>query len=163
MIVEARIGDRLSRVDVRAVGDRYLVKVDDRSLDADVRDCGYGALSFLVDGQSHDVAVEGQGGVYAVTIRGFRTIVEIGPVAPAGVAPRHGSGSPARLAAPMPGKIVRILVSAGAWAEAGQGLVVMEAMKMENELRAPRSGTVREVHVREGQTVETGALLAIVE
>ena len=46
---------------------------------------------------------------------------------------------------------------------AGQGLVVMEAMKMENELQTPRAGTVKEVHVREGQTVETGALLVVVE
>ncbi|MBI3932606.1 MAG: acetyl-CoA carboxylase biotin carboxyl carrier protein subunit [Acidobacteria bacterium] len=63
----------------------------------------------------------------------------------------------------MPGKIVRVLVGAGDEVGAGQGLVVMEAMKMENELRAPRAGRVRELPVREGQTVETGALLALVE
>jgi biotin carboxyl carrier protein len=63
----------------------------------------------------------------------------------------------------MPGKILRTLVAAGSPVEAGQGLVVMEAMKMENELRAPRAGTVRAVHVQEGQTVETGTLLAVVE
>jgi biotin carboxyl carrier protein len=63
----------------------------------------------------------------------------------------------------MPGKLVRLLVEAGQAVEAGQGLLVMEAMKMENELRAPRAGRVREVHVSERQAVETGALLLVLE
>jgi biotin carboxyl carrier protein len=63
----------------------------------------------------------------------------------------------------MPGKIVRILASLGQEVAAGQGLVVLEAMKMENELRAPRAGRVREFGVREGQTVEAGALLVVME
>jgi biotin carboxyl carrier protein len=63
----------------------------------------------------------------------------------------------------MPGKIVRLLVEAGQQVQAEQGLVVVEAMKMENELRAPRAGCVREVGVREGQAVEMGAVLVVVE
>jgi biotin carboxyl carrier protein len=62
----------------------------------------------------------------------------------------------------MPGRVVRVLVEAGKDVEAGQGLVVVEAMKMENELRALRAGRVTEIAVREGQTVETGALLVVV-
>ena len=72
-------------------------------------------------------------------------------------------GGPARVQAPMPGKLVRVLVSAGQDVGAGQGLVVMEAMKMENEIRAPRAGRVKEAPVREGQAVETGALLVLLE
>jgi biotin carboxyl carrier protein len=78
-------------------------------------------------------------------------------------AARRAPAGAARLLAPMPGRIVRVLAEAGQQVEAGQGLVVMEAMKMENELRAPRAGRVAEVHALEGQTVETGALLAVVE
>jgi biotin carboxyl carrier protein len=63
----------------------------------------------------------------------------------------------------MPGKLVRVLVSAGEDVGAGQGLVVMEAMKMENEIRAPRAGRVKEAPVREGQAVEMGALLVLLE
>jgi biotin carboxyl carrier protein len=63
----------------------------------------------------------------------------------------------------MPGKLVRVLVEAGQTVSAGQGLVVVEAMKMENELRAPRAGRVLQVAAREGQTVETGALLVSLE
>ena len=63
----------------------------------------------------------------------------------------------------MPGKIVRILAAVGQAIQAGQGVVVVEAMKMENELRAARSGVVKEVSVQEGASVEAGALLAVVE
>jgi biotin carboxyl carrier protein len=74
----------------------------------------------------------------------------------------HGGG-PQRVTAPMPGKIVRLLVKAGDEVKAKQGLVVVEAMKMENELRAARDGRVREVPAAEGQSVEAGAVLLIVE
>jgi biotin carboxyl carrier protein len=163
MIALARAGERVSRVEVRVFEDRYRVAIDDRALHVDVRDCGPGFLSLLVDGTSHDVALERVKEGFAVTVDGTRTIVALGPTVPAGVAPHHGVAPVVRLLAPMPGKILRTLVPAGSTVEAGQGLVVMEAMKMENELRAPRAGTVREVHVKEGQTVETGALLAVVE
>jgi biotin carboxyl carrier protein len=62
----------------------------------------------------------------------------------------------------MPGKVVRVLVGTGQDVAAGAGLVVVDAMKMENELRAPRAGRVLELPAREGQAVEAGALLAVV-
>jgi biotin carboxyl carrier protein len=64
--------------------------------------------------------------------------------------------------APMPGKIVRVMVKTGDTVRAGQGLVVVEAMKMQNEIRAPKSGTVDRVAVIEGQTVNAGEVVAIV-
>ena len=77
--------------------------------------------------------------------------------------PPQAAAGPARVIAPMPGKIVRVAVAAGQEVRAGEGLVVMEAMKMENEIRAPRAGRVPEVPVQEGQAVESGALLVLVE
>jgi biotin carboxyl carrier protein len=68
-----------------------------------------------------------------------------------------------RVTAPMPGRVVRVLVKAGDTVAARQGLVVVEAMKMENELSAPRGGQVKEVAVTEGASVERGRLLVIVE
>ena len=73
-----------------------------------------------------------------------------------------GSG-PQRVTSPMPGKVVRILVKPGDAVQARQALVVVEAMKMENELRATRDGVVRDVPVAEGQSVEAGSVLLIVE
>jgi biotin carboxyl carrier protein len=72
-----------------------------------------------------------------------------------------GAG-PQRIVAPMPGKVVRVLSRPGEPVEPRQAVVVIEAMKMENELRAARAGTVTELLVREGQSVEAGALLAVV-
>jgi biotin carboxyl carrier protein len=82
---------------------------------------------------------------------------------------RRGGGGHApldgeqRITAPMPGRIVRVLVKAGDEVAARQGLVVVEAMKMENELTSPKGGRVREVSVTEGMSVESGRLLVIVE
>jgi biotin carboxyl carrier protein len=73
-----------------------------------------------------------------------------------------GSG-PLRIAAPMPGKVVRVLVKPGDPVRARQPVVVVEAMKMENELRADRDGTVTEIHTREGMSVEAGALLVVIQ
>jgi len=74
--------------------------------------------------------------------------------------PAHGSGI---VAAPMPGLVVRVEVAPGQRVEAGAALVVVEAMKMENELRAPRTAVVAAVHVAAGQTVEKGAPLVTLE
>jgi biotin carboxyl carrier protein len=79
-----------------------------------------------------------------------------------GVAGAHGAG-PQRLTAPMPGKVVRVLVRPGDDVQPRQGLVVVEAMKMENELRAARAGRVKEIFVTEGQSVEAGTALVVVE
>jgi biotin carboxyl carrier protein len=76
--------------------------------------------------------------------------------------PHSGTG-PQRVVAPMPGKIVRVLVQNGQTVVTRQPLVVVEAMKMENELRAGRDGTVAEIHAQEGQSVDAGALLAIIQ
>jgi biotin carboxyl carrier protein len=73
-----------------------------------------------------------------------------------------GSG-PQRLVAPMPGKVVRVLVNNGDRVTARQPVVVVEAMKMENELRASRDGTVAELHAREGMSVDAGALLVVIQ
>jgi len=76
--------------------------------------------------------------------------------------PQSGHAA-AVIKAPMPGRVVRVLVSVGEHVRARQGVVVVEAMKMENELRAPRDGTVKEVVVAAGAAVESGAVLVVIE
>ena len=82
---------------------------------------------------------------------------------------RRGGGGPAavagehRVLAPMPGRVLRVLVKAGDTVTARQGLVVVEAMKMENEITSPKDGRVKEVGVSDGQSVEVGRLLVVVE
>jgi biotin carboxyl carrier protein len=115
-----------------------------------------------VGGRSHEALVTRRPWGYAVALRSGRYDVVLGDQAPA-PGRRGSAGVVVRLVAPMPGKVVRVLVERGQAVAEAQGLVVVEAMKMENEIRAPREGTISEVHVREGQAVEGGALLVVLE
>ena len=69
----------------------------------------------------------------------------------------------ARIIAPMPGKVVRILVEVGAKVEAGDGIIVVEAMKMQNEMKSPKAGTVIALNIQTGDTVNGGDVLAVIE
>jgi biotin carboxyl carrier protein len=138
--------------------------VDGQLLDADVVGIAPGLYSILLDGRSFEAHVrEPANGDVVVTIGGEEFSVRIGD-------PRQWRGAGTLLAAEgrqkitasMPGKIVRILVAAGQSVTAGQGLVVIEAMKMQNEVRAPKSGRLESLLVAEGQAVNGGEVLAIV-
>ena len=106
-------------------------------------------------------------GRYTLWLDGFRYEVEALDERTRAIRALSGAGKeasgPAPLVAPMPGMIVRISVAVGDSVQAGQGLIVMEAMKMENELRASTAGTVKAILAREGTAVEKGALLLELE
>jgi biotin carboxyl carrier protein len=164
VIVEATAGGRTARVEVEGDSGRYRVTVDGRTLVVDHRRVGPHDRSLLVDGRSHDVTLARREDAYTVVLDGRALAVELADaVAGDPAAARARPTGPVRLTAPMPGKLVRLLVAAGEEVAAGQGLLVMEAMKMENELKAPRAGRVRDLHVAERQAVETGALLLVLE
>jgi biotin carboxyl carrier protein len=164
MLLEATVDGRQVRVDVRGEGGRYTVVIDGQSSEVDARFDAGGWLSLLADGTSIAAALERRPGGYTVHLREDTIDVELADAAPGpGAGPKRGTAGPARVTAPMPGRLVRILVQPGQEVRAGEGLVVVEAMKMENELRAPRAGRVAEVHVRERQAVETGALLVVLD
>ena len=130
-------------------------------------------------------AIEVEPGTYSILIQGRSYEVRTGPL-PEGQTwvdvagrrqhfdlrdPRNGRpgsgaasrGGQATLKAPMPGKVVRILVAEGDIVEAGQGLAVVEAMKMQNEMKAPRAGVVKSIKAREGATVTAGEALMVIE
>jgi biotin carboxyl carrier protein len=162
MILEAKAGAQTFRLEVRAHHGEYTVEIDGRKLSVGVREEGP-FLSLSLDGQNHETGISRRGTAYDVVLAGDLIEVELHDVtrvAPAG-AERAPTGA-ARVTSPMPGKVARVLVTQGQTVVAGAGLVVVEAMKMENEIRAPRSGTVIELPAREGLAVESGALLAVV-
>jgi biotin carboxyl carrier protein len=164
VIFEAAAGGRVVRVEVKGRDGRYTVTLDGRPMEVDVHAAPGGFLSLLVAGRSHDVGVERRDGQWRVSLR--EGVIEVALTETgraAMVKHRKASAGPQRVSAPMPGKVVRVLAEAGVEVRAGQGLVVMEAMKMENEIRAPRDGRVKEIAVREQQAVESGALLAVLE
>ncbi len=164
MIFDATVDGRSYRVEVKAGTDRYVVAIDGRPLEVDWHPAGGAFASLIIDGQSYEVGVCPESGGYAVALDDAHLLVELSEGARgAGPLAKKGPSGPSRITAPMPGKIVRILAGPGQEVVLGQGLVVMEAMKMENELRAPRAGRVTELGVCEGQAVETGALLVVIE
>ncbi len=184
MTLRIESGGRTRAVDVSRSGDRFLVSIDGRQHEVDVKEID-GILSLLiggggralsgpsqrsyeasitpaVDGALTPSAVEG----IVVHVDGVPIAVSITPARPAWGGPRKGGAAaegPQRVTSPMPGKIVKLLVKPGDKVDARQGLVVVEAMKMENELRARAAGTVTEVLVTEGSSVEAGAILVVLE
>lgn len=131
---------------------------------ADVEAPEPGVYSILMDGRSYEARVEeAPGGGLAVLIDGYRFEIEVRDPRRWS---RRSSGAGAEgvqnIAAPMPGKVVRVLVAPGDEVQAGQGLVVVEAMKMQNEMKASRAGRVQSVHAKEGATVAAGEVLATI-
>jgi biotin carboxyl carrier protein len=121
-----------------------------------------GSLSLRVDGHVVDLTTEGTPPDLGVIASGHRSYVRVESDrqrAAAAAAKHTGGSDDALVRSPMPGRIVRVLVSSGDEVQIGQPLVVIEAMKMENELKSKRAGKVVEVHVAQGATVEGNAKL----
>lgn len=159
-----QVDGRVMRVDFSRVADRWSMLV--RPVAADAGQDVSTNESASLRGSSHEIAIESSrqgrhvvhvdGDVVPVTVRvpgrGRRTFDGDGP----------GATGPVAIVAPMPGRVVKLLVAPGDAVAAHQGLVVVEAMKMENELRAPRAGTVADVRVREGAPVEANVVLVVI-
>jgi biotin carboxyl carrier protein len=173
MNVEIEVNGQPRTVKVERTGSRFRIESDGRVDVVDVARVDRTTISMILDGdrqESHeatllagrepgDVEVYLRSGVVQTRVAGApgqkRWSAKGGALGTA--------GGPQRLTAPMPGKIVKVLVKPGETVVARQGLVVIEAMKMENELRASRDGRVKDVHVSEGDLVETGRLLTVIE
>ena len=142
---------------------RVTFSVDGRLVEADALRISPGSYSILLVGRSLEVTVEEAASGLLLRVNGREFRAEI--FDPRSWRGGRGAGieleGRQQLIAPMPGKIVRVLVAAGQPVKTGQGLLVIEAMKMQNEIRSPKSGTVEKL-AREGQTVNAGEVLAIV-
>jgi biotin carboxyl carrier protein len=142
---------------------RAAFTVDGRRVEAEAVRISHGAYSILLNGRSLEITVEETSGGLLARANGREFQVEV--TDPRSWRRARGAGieleGRQQLVAPMPGKIVRVLVAAGQQVAAGQGLLVIEAMKMQNEIRSPKSGTVEKL-AREGQTVNAGEVLAVV-
>ncbi len=122
---------------------------------------GDGRYSLLIDGRSYSVALLSNGEV-SVNGRVYRVDV----IDPRALRSRGQAGQTEGrqvIAAPMPGRVIRVLVEPGQFVESGQGLIVVEAMKMQNEMKSPKSGTVTEVRTSAGAAVAAGDALLVIE
>ena len=159
----AVVGDRT--FDVSIEEDQLIVDGEAKSFTFEVLREGY--VSLIVEGRSVPVSVEPAGeGTMRVTIAGQRTEVQVKDerdllVDEFGLGDEQAAGGVVR--APMPGLVLDILVEEGDEVEAEQGLLVLEAMKMENELKAPSGGVVAAIHVEDGEAVDKEDLLIEIE
>jgi len=153
------------RLEVHRDGDLYRFRLGDQEeRQAQLAEVEPGVFSVLLDGRSYEARAEYGDECAWITVRGRRFRVAI-------TDPRRWTQSSAALhghdretiVASMPGKIVRVLVLPGETVAAGQGVIVIEAMKMQNELKARRAGRLPAVPAREGETVAAGAILATIE
>jgi biotin carboxyl carrier protein len=162
MELAAELGAEERTVTIEAAGEgRFRIVIDGASRIIDARQLGPTTWSLILEGQVVTVDIDpGKNGELLCDVGGIvvpvkmvdarRRLLEKAQAAAAAAQPR----GPTPIAAPMPGKVVKILVGPGDNVTAGQPVAVVEAMKMENEIRSSRAGAVVTVHVKEGQTVE---------
>ena len=140
---------------------RFRLGGEERSAQVEIAEPN--VYSVLMDGRSYDARVEEVPGGLVVVIDGFRFEIDVrDPRRFSRKSAGRGGEGVQTILAPMPGKVVRVLVSAGDAVKAGQGLLVVEAMKMQNEMKASRAGTVLSVSTKEGATVTAGEVLATI-
>lgn len=160
-------GKREEQIEVTPAGPGvYEVRVGGEVHRVDAFQHDYGTLSLIVDTKSYSVQLDNRQTEMKVHIEDSIYSLEI--LDEKRLRMRRAAGKftvegKQILTAPMPGKVVKLLAQPGDEVKEGQGLVVVEAMKMENEMKSPKDGKVVEVHVREGQPVEGGAKLVAVE
>jgi len=163
MRISAKVGNRLHEVEIERQNGVYVIEIDGTRYEADTHKLEADFYSILAGGKSYEVAVEATRAGYLVRHGASEQLVTLtDPGRQAREAQAGGSG-PETITSVMPGKVVRLLVAEGDEVEEGQGLVVVEAMKMENEIAAPRAGKITHVAVSPDQTVESGADLLTIE
>jgi biotin carboxyl carrier protein len=164
---DIQIGKAHRAVEIEALPDgAFRIQLDGHVVAVDAVEIAPGTYSILLDGHAVEASVSDDGSNEGLLVRcsdaNFRVRVSD---------PRSWRGArhtlleaqgPQRILAPMPGKVVRVLVGAGDQVEAGRGLIVVEAMKMQNEIRAPKSGRIERVLVTEGHTVRSQEALIVI-
>jgi biotin carboxyl carrier protein len=153
-------------VDLEKNGATYKVSLDGQPVDADVILTAPNAVSVILNGAAFEFQIAPSSeGAYTLQTGGHEFHAEVRD--PRSWRARKPGALEAegrqQILAPMPGKVIRILVRVGDEVEAGQGLIVVEAMKMQNEIRSPKKGKVERLQAKEGQAVNAGDILAWVD
>jgi biotin carboxyl carrier protein len=163
----AKLGEQSYSVEIEEISKSlYRVAIDGNEFLVDGKKTGRTNYSLIVDNRSFEIEVDNSGDEYRVLVDGRNYHVHL--VDERRV--RVGGGQSdiqlqgrQKVSVPMPGKVIAVLVSEGDSVERGQGLVIVEAMKMENEVRSPIAGEIKEIKVKPGEAVEGGAVLVVVE
>ena len=164
MIFDVTVNQRDYRVELEPQkGGTWTCRVNGEQIAVDAAQTASDVLSLLIGGESYEVIASKA--TQQIAIGGVRYSVEVrDPRAWRTRKSRAGGGDgPKKIVAPMPGKVVRVIAPVGSEVEQGAGVVVIEAMKMQNELKSPKKGKVLTISATEGATVNAGDVLAIIE
>ena len=167
MKLNARAGGKEFAVEIDRRDDQLSASIDGRRLAMEISEPEPGVFLFKHEGRVYETFVSSGGPprTLKVATEGAEFEVELFDprrLRPAGENNSEAGGT-AEIRTAMPGKVVRVLVAEGDIVEKGDGVVVVEAMKMQNEMRSPKSGVVKTIGVREGSTVSSGQVLATIE
>jgi len=165
MKFEAQLDGQVIPVEVTGSGGRYRVALGSEELDVDARPPGGGGWSLLLDRFSTVADVTDEDDSFVVHVEGEAYTIRVEEETRYIIRTRGGAAGAGgqTLKAPMPGRVVLVEVTVGQAVKPGDGLVVLEAMKMENEFKAAVAGTVKEIRVESGQTVNPGDVLLVIE
>ncbi len=164
MNYDIAIDGKSHRLDLNRVDGRWSCLLDGREVEVDAVLARPDVLSLRIGNQAYEVKCERVAGETHLWVGSARFAAEVrDPRSLRGRVRAADDHGPKKLTAPMPGKIVRVLVTEGVSIEAGAGVLVVEAMKMQNELKSPKKGTIQKILVSEGAAVNAGDVLAIVE
>lgn len=165
MIYEINVDSKTHKLNLRQNGGVWICVLDGVKIAVDVSTVQPNVLSLIIGGRAYEIQREQQGGETWLWLAGDRYSVEARD--PRSLRGRKGASSgekgPQKITAPMPGKVVRLLVEEHAKVELGQGVIVVEAMKMQNEIKSPKKGTIRKLNALVGAAVNAGQVLAIVD
>jgi biotin carboxyl carrier protein len=165
MIYEVIVNGKPHRLEVEKAADGWDCRLNGTAIHIDALIPRRDVLSLLVDGHSYEIKREQTATDLHMWVGSTRFAVELRD--PRSLRSRQKAAGddkgPKKLLAPMPGRIVRVLVAENAEVEAGQGIVVVEAMKMQNEIKSPKKGIVKKILAIAGAAVNPGDVLAIVE
>jgi biotin carboxyl carrier protein len=163
----AKSGGREHRLEVRSDRDGLRVRLDDQEILVDLLRVDATLYSLLIGGRSFEVDLLEVEEAFMVLVDGQPFRVEIQDEQErrlrAAVGKEAARAAKRAVTAPMPGKVVKLLVKPGDAVKTGDGVIVVEAMKMENELKAPAPGTVKEIRAAEGKAVGAGDVLVVIE
>ncbi|MGA2966321.1 MAG: acetyl-CoA carboxylase biotin carboxyl carrier protein subunit [Terriglobales bacterium] len=169
MVYEVMVGDKTGgkphRLELKKAGGGWDCRLNGKSIAIDAVVARRDVMSLLVDGRAYEVKREQTATDLHLWVGSSRFAVELRD--PRSLCSRqHAAGDEKgskKILAPMPGRIVRLLVAENSEVEAGQGIVVVEAMKMQNEIKSPKKGVVKKISATPGAAVNPGDVLAIVE
>ena len=165
MIYDVNIDGKNFKLDLERSEKGWRCHLDGRDVQLDAVLTRRDVLSVIISGKAYEIKREQSATDLHLWVGPVRYAAEVRD--PRSLRGRRGSGiddaGPKKLVAPMPGKVVRVLVVQGEQVEAGQGILVMEAMKMQNEIKSPKKGMVQKIVAFEGASVNPGDVLAIVE